>query len=218
MRKRSIKRSGNRYCNVVGDLRMSKYKLDNTYRAIVLGGSAGSFQGITKILSSIPDSFQLPIVMCLHRLKHVRNGFVEALSIKSTKPVTEPHDKEKLKKGKVYLAPSNYHLSIELGNNFALSTEDMVNNSRPSIDITLETAAYNYKQRLIGILLSGANKDGALGMKAIKERGGLTIVQDPNECMIKTMPESALEVTNIDYILKVKDIIEFLIELDKNYK
>ena len=197
---------------------MSKYKLDNTYRAIVLGGSAGSFQGITKILSSIPDSFELPIIMCLHRLKHVRNGFVEALSIKSTKPVTEPYDKEKLKKGKVYLAPSNYHLSIELGNNFALSTEDMVNNSRPSIDITLETAAYNYKHRLIGILLSGANKDGASGMKAIKDRGGLTIVQNPNECMIKTMPESALEATKIDYVLNVKEIIEFLIELDKNYK
>ena len=218
MKKRSIKRSGNKYWKAVGDLRMSKYKLNNTYRAIALGGSAGSFQGITKILSNIPDNFELPIIMCLHRLKHVRNGFVEALSIKSTKPVTEPYDKEKLKRGKVYLAPSNYHLSIELGNNFALSTEGMVNNSRPAIDITMETAAYNYKQRLIGILLSGANKDGALGMKAIKDKGGLTIVQNPDECMIKTMPESALEATDIDYVLKITEIIEFLIELDKNYK
>lgn len=197
---------------------MSKYNLNNTYRAVVLGGSAGSFQGITKILSNIPDSFELPIILCLHRLKHVRNGFVEALSIKSTKPVVEPMDKEKLKKGKVYLAPSNYHMCVELGNSFALSTEGMVNNSRPSIDITLETAAYNYKKRLIGILLSGANKDGALGMKVIKDMGGLTVVQDPNECMIKTMPESALSATKIDYVLKIDEIIEFLNELDKNYK
>lgn len=197
---------------------MSKYNLENTYRAIVLGGSAGSFQGITKILSSIPMSFELPIIMCLHRLKHVRNGFVEALSIKSTKPVTEPYDKEKLKKGNVYLAPSNYHMSVELGNTFSLSTEGMVNNSRPSIDITLETTAYNYKHRLIGILLSGANRDGANGMKAIKDQGGLTIVQDPNECMIRTMPEAALNLTEIDHVLSIKEIIEFLNELDKKYK
>ncbi len=197
---------------------MSKYNLDNTYRAVVVGGSAGSFQGITKILSCIPDSFELPIILCLHRLKHVRNGFMEALSIKSTKPVVEPLDKEKIKRGNVYLAPSNYHMCIELGNTFSLSTEEMVNNSRPSIDITLETSAYNYKKRLVGILLSGANKDGALGMKAIKDMGGVTIVKDPEECMIKTMPESALQVTTIDHVLKVTEIIEFLNELDKNYK
>ena len=94
----------------------------------------------------------------------------------------------------------------------------MVNNSRPAIDITLETCGYTYKKRLIGILLSGANKDGAKGMKAIKDMGGLTIVQDPDECMIKTMPESALEITEIDYVMKIEEIIEFLIELDKNYK
>ncbi len=197
---------------------MSKYELNDTYRAVVIGGSAGSFQGITKILSNLPDNFQLPIIMCLHRLKHVRNGFVEALSIKSTKPVTEPIDKEKIKKGSVYLAPSNYHMSIELGNTFSLSTEEMVNNSRPSIDITLETCAYNYKKRLVGILLSGANRDGAYGMKAIKDKGGVTLVQDPEECMIRTMPESAMSLTKIDHVLKVEEIIEFLIELDKNYK
>lgn len=195
---------------------MSKYKLDNTYRAITIGGSAGSFQGITKILSNLPESFNLPIILCLHRLKHVRNGFVEALSIKSTKPVIEPYDKEKLRNRKVYLAPSNYHMSIELGNSFSLSTEGMVNNSRPSIDITMQTSAYNYKKRHIGILLSGANKDGALGMKAVKEWGGITIVQDPAECMIKTMPEAALDATEIDHVLKIDEIIEFLHEVHKH--
>jgi two-component system chemotaxis response regulator CheB len=197
---------------------MTKFDLHNRYKAIVIGGSAGSFQGITKILTSIPEDFNLPIIMCLHRLKHVRNGFTEALSIKSKKPVIEPFDKENIKKGMVYLAPANYHLCLELGNSFSLSTEDMVNNSRPSIDITLDSAAYVYKDKLVGILLSGANKDGALGMKRIKERGGLTIVQEPGECMIDTMPAAALEATSIDHVLRVDEIIRFLNELDKLYK
>lgn len=197
---------------------MGKYNLNNTYKAVVIGGSAGSFQGITKILSSIPEDFELPIIMCLHRLKHVRNGFVEALSIKSVKPVLEPYDKENIKKGKVYLAPANYHMSVELGNTFSMSTEEMVNNSRPAIDITLETSAYVYRNKLIGILLSGANKDGALGMKRIKDRGGLTIVQEPSECMIDTMPTAAMNVTEIDHVLRVEQIIEFLRELHKCYK
>ncbi|RUA35467.1 MAG: chemotaxis protein CheB [Bacteroidetes bacterium] len=197
---------------------MARFNLDNKYKAIVIGGSAGSFQGITQILSAIPADFSLPIILCLHRLKHVRNGFVEALSIKSIKPVVEPYDKENIKRGKVYLAPANYHLSIELGNSIALSTEEMFNNSRPSIDITLETAAYNYRDKLIGILLSGANKDGALGMKRIKDRKGLTIIQDPEECMIDTMPTAARNITEIDYTLKVQEIVQFLKELDKLYK
>lgn len=192
-------------------------KLDNNYKALVIGGSAGSFQGITKILSTLPEDFPIPIIMCLHRLKHVRNGFIEALSIKSIKPVVEPYDKEGVKKGKVYLAPANYHLYIELGHTFALSTELMVNNSRPSIDITLESAAYAFKQKLIGILLSGANKDGAFGMKMIKEKGGITVVQDPKECMIDTMPSAAINATEIDYILSIDDIIKLLYELYKKH-
>ncbi|MGF1635462.1 MAG: chemotaxis protein CheB [Cyclobacteriaceae bacterium] len=192
--------------------------LNNSYKAIVIGGSAGSFQGITRILSAIPPDFPLPVIMCLHRLKHVREGFMEALSIKSVKPVIEPYDKEGVKKGNFYLAPANYHLSIELGNTFSLSTEEMINNSRPSIDITLESAAYVYKDKLIGILLSGANKDGALGMKRIKEKGGLTIAQELSECMIDTMPAAAIAATQIDYILKVDEIIRFLNELYKMYR
>lgn len=197
---------------------MSKFNLNNSYKAVVIGGSAGSFQGVVKILSQLPKGFPLPIIMCLHRLKHVRHGFVEALSIKSVAQVTEPYDKESIKKGSVYLAPANYHLSVELGNYFSLSTEEMVNNSRPSIDITLGTCAYVFKEKLIGILLSGANRDGALGMKHIKERGGMTIVQDPAECMIETMPKAALAATKIDHVMKVDQIVEFLKELEKQYK
>ncbi|HYG04103.1 MAG TPA: chemotaxis protein CheB [Chryseosolibacter sp.] len=197
---------------------MNKYNLNNSYKAVVIGGSAGSFQGVVKILAQLPKGFPLPIIMCLHRLKHVRNGFVEALSIKSVVQVTEPHDKETIKKGNVYLAPANYHMSVELGNNFALSTEEMVNNSRPAIDITLGTCAFVYKEKLIGILLSGANRDGALGMKSIHERGGMTIVQEPTECMIDTMPKAALAVTKINHVLKIDQIIDFFKELDKQYR
>jgi two-component system chemotaxis response regulator CheB len=193
-------------------------KLHTNYKAIVIGGSAGSFQGITKLLSHVPKDFPLPIIMCLHRLKHVRNGFIEALSIKSIKEVIEPCDKESVKRGNVYLAPANYHLSIELGHYFSLSTEEMVNNSRPSIDITLETAAFTYKDKLIGILLSGANKDGAFGMKKIKDNGGLTIIQDPADCMIDTMPSAALAITQIDYTLKIDELIRLFDEIYKLYK
>lgn len=197
---------------------MSRFNLHNRYKAIVIGGSAGSFQGIVKILSNLPGHFPLPIIMCLHRLKHVRNGFVEALSIKSIAEVVEPYDKQNIKKNKVYLAPANYHLSIELGNYFSLSTEDMINNSRPAIDITFGTAGYVYRDKLIGILLSGANKDGAMGMKHIKERGGVTIVQNPAECMIETMPKAALNAAAIDYTLKIDEIVTFLKELHNQYQ
>jgi two-component system, chemotaxis family, protein-glutamate methylesterase/glutaminase len=197
---------------------MNKFNLNNSYKAVVIGGSAGSFQGMVKILSQLPKGFPLPIIMCLHRLKHVRNGFVEALSLKSVVQVTEPYDKETIKKGGVYLAPANYHMSVELGNNFALSTEEMVNNSRPAIDITLGTCAFVFKEKLVGILLSGANRDGAAGMKSIHEKGGLTIVQDPAECMIDTMPKSALAVTQIDHVLKVDQIVEFFKELDQKVR
>lgn len=195
-----------------------RFKFDTSYKAIVIGGSAGSFQGITRILSSLPDDFDLPIIMCLHRLKHVRNGFVEALSIKSIKPVEEPYDKESIKKRKVYLAPANYHLMVELGNTFALSTDEMVNNSRPSIDISFASAAYVYKRKLIGILLSGANRDGAMGIKKVKEWGGLTVVQEPKECMMPTMPNAAIEVTPVDYVLPIDSIIEFLNDLHQQIK
>lgn len=197
---------------------MPRFNLHNGFKAVVIGGSAGSFQGIVRILSALPPDFPLPVIMALHRLKHVRHGFVEALSLKSTVPVVEPEDKEPVRKSMVYLAPANYHMSVELGNHFSLSTEEMVNNSRPAIDITLSSAAYVYRNKLIGILLSGANRDGGLGMKSIHEKGGLTIVQEPSECMIDTMPRAALSLTNIDHVLRVDDIIDFLKELHQQYK
>lgn len=194
---------------------MKDSDLSRPYKAVVIGGSAGSFSVLANILSKIPKDFNLPIIICCHRLKHVRSGFIEALEIKSVKKVTEPDDKEGVKKGNVYVAPANYHLGIELGNTFTLSTEGMINNSRPAIDITFETAAYVYKEKMIGILLTGANKDGALGMKSVKNNGGLTIVQEPSECTIDTMPKAAIAITKIDYIMKIDQIVKFLNDLHK---
>ena len=184
------------------------------YKALIIGGSAGSFQVVTKILSSLSDKFPLPVLLCLHRLKHVRSGFVEALSLKSNIPIEEPNDKDQLKPGRAYLAPANYHMFIELANRIALSTDDPVNHSRPSIDLSFITAANAYRDKLIGIILSGANRDGALGIKIVAEKGGITIVQDPKECEVKTMTESAMQLTKVDYVYSSEEIIRFLSKLN----
>src|SRR5512133_3005556 len=165
------------------------------YRAVVIGGSAGSFQVVIRILSSLPKNYNLPVFLSLHRLKHVRSGFVEALSIKSAIPVIEPFDKDQIKPGRAYLAPANYHMYIDLGNRISLSTEPPVNHSRPSIDLSFATAAMAYRQKLVGVILSGANRDGAWGLKKVKEQGGLCIVQDPAVCDVATMTEASLQAT-----------------------
>ncbi len=184
-------------------------------RYIIIGGSAGSFQVVTSILAALPKNFDIPVFLCLHRLKHIRSGFVEALSIKSYLPIIEPNDKDHIRPGKVYLAPANYHMYIELGNTFALSTEPPVNHSRPSIDLSFQSAAYCFKNKAVGIILSGANRDGALGLKSIKDNGGIAIVQDPDECQVKTMTEAAIRSTDVDFVLNTSAIIEFILNLHK---
>jgi len=183
------------------------------YKAVIIGGSAGSFQVVTRILNSLPRTFPVPVLLCLHRLKHVRSGFVEALTLKSGIPVEEPYDKELLKPGRAYLAPANYHMYVELANRIALSTEDTVNHSRPSIDLSFITAANAYREKLVGIILSGANKDGAYGLKKVHDNGGIAIVQDPNECEVKTMTQSALQLTKVDFVYSTDQIIGFLKKL-----
>ena len=183
------------------------------YRALIIGGSAGSFQIVTRILNSLSPNFPLPVLLCLHRLKHVRSGFVEALSLKSNIPVSEPCDKEQLRAGHAYLAPANYHMFIELANRIALSTDEPVNHSRPSIDLSFITASNAYRDKLIGIILSGANRDGAFGLKKVADNGGVTLVQDPKESEVKTMPESALQLTKVDYVYSTDQIIRFLQKL-----
>jgi two-component system chemotaxis response regulator CheB len=183
------------------------------HNAVIIGGSAGSFRVITRILHALPKHYPVPVLLNLHRLKHVRSGFVEALSIKSNIPVVEPYDKESIKPGIAYLAPSNYHMYIELNKKIALSTEEAVNHSRPSIDLSFETAAHTYNKKLLGIILSGANKDGAWGLKKIKEAGGTAIVQDPKECEVSTMTETALKTTEVDHVLSALQIVDYLLKI-----
>ncbi len=181
-------------------------------KLIIIGGSAGSFQIVTRIISGLPEDYPTPLVLVLHRLKHVKHGFIETLSVKSNIPIAEPFDKEKIKSGNIYVAPANYHLYIEVAGTFALSTEEPVNHSRPSIDLTFMTGGYAYKNKCTGIILSGANKDGAEGLKKIKDYGGTTIVQDPSSAQMPTMPIAAIEKTkNVDHILNSEGILKFLL-------
>lgn len=179
-------------------------------RAVVIGGSAGSFPLMGKIFASLPSDFKYPIIVAPHRLKHVRHGFIEALNLKSSLEVIEPMDKQKIEPGKIYLAPANYHMSAEPDGYLSLTTEAMRLSSRPSIDITLSSVGELYGEGTLGILLTGANKDGAYGMKVINDNGGITVVQDPATCMVDTMPKSAMEITKIDYVKSIEDIIKIL--------
>ena len=186
----------------------------NKIQYIVIGGSAGSFNVVTDLLSELPKDFHIPIILVLHRLKHIKSGFVEALSAKSAVTIREPFDKEKIVKNTVYIAPANYHLCIEPNAKFSLSIEEQVNHSRPSIDLSLSTAGRSLKNKIIGIVLSGANKDGAIGLKHIKEQGGYTIVQSPEDATVRTMPDAAIAETNPEKILSSQEIINFILNLN----
>lgn len=178
----------------------------NKLKILAIGGSAGSFPIISKLLEQLPPDFRLPVVMCLHRLKDKREGFKEALEIKSALPVVEPDDKDFIKPGYVYIAPANYHLLVESTEHFSLSTTELVQYSRPSIDVLFESVADIFQDQAIALLLSGANRDGGRGMKKIHEKGGITMVQDPNDSSMSTMPQAAIEATNVDYVLKVEQL------------
>lgn len=183
------------------------------YKMLVIGGSAGSFPSVSRILEHLPQDYRLPVVMCLHRLRDKREGFKEALEIKSRMPVSEPNDKEPIRKAHVYIAPANYHLLIEKPDLFSLSTTELVQYSRPSIDVLFESAADVVGNRLMSVLLSGANRDGALGVKRIRDKGGFNVVQDPATCNMNTMPQAAIDLVPVDRILSLERIIEFLVQL-----
>lgn len=183
----------------------------NDKKNIVIGGSAGSFQTIIEILEKIKKKeFTFSIFMVLHRLKNVKSGFVEALSTKNKVRLLEPYDKENIMPGTIYLAPSNYHMYIEYDNTISLSTEEMINHSRPSIDATFMSAALSLQNNAIGILLSGANRDGAEGLHQMHKQGAFTIVQDPAESQIQTMPQAALNLFEPSRIMTSKQIVNYV--------
>jgi two-component system chemotaxis response regulator CheB len=180
-------------------------------KIIIVGGSAGSFQTVLNLISRIPDKYRHTIVFCLHRLKSVKKGFAEALNVKSSNPVTEPYDKEKIKAGRLYLAPSNYHLIIEEDKTFSLSTECVINHSRPSIDLTFSSAGRVYGKQATGVLLSGANRDGSAGLKIMEEFGSKIIIQNPCDCQVDTMPKYGVENTSKAILLNTCEIVEYIL-------
>lgn len=182
-------------------------------KILVIGGSAGSFKVVSKILTSVESGFPFPIIICMHRLRNVRTGFANTLSLYSQIPVVEAKDREKIIPSKAYIAPSNYHLMVEDDHVFSLSAERPVNHSRPSIDVTMDTIAEVFRDRTVGILLSGANNDGAKGMKTIHEYGGMTLVQDPSDAEIRTMPETCISMFKPDHILDTAGLIQNIKDL-----
>jgi two-component system chemotaxis response regulator CheB len=194
----------------------SRDKMIEDIKIVIIGGSAGSFNVVKKILSSIPENFPLPVILCLHRLKDIRNGFVESLNIDSKIPVIEPFDKDQVKAGFAYLSPANYHMLIEPGHSFALSTESDINYSRPSIDLTLESAGFAFREKMAGIILSGTNTDGAKGLFSAFKNGAFTIIQDPGNAQFSTMPGEVLKYFVPHKVLTDEEIIIFINSLKSN--
>lgn len=184
-------------------------------KILVIGGSAGSFRVVSRLLISLPQDYPWTIIICLHRLKTARTGFKEALSIYTKFRIKEAFDKERIEPSTAYLAPANYHLLVEYGHRFSLSADRGVNHSKPSIDVTMETVAEVFKEKATGILLSGANMDGAHGMKKIHEYGGVTVVQDPKSADIKTMPQAVIDLFKPNHVMDQEGIMNYVNKLNK---
>lgn len=186
-------------------------------KAIVIGTSAGGIDALMTILPRLPASFRLPIAVVVHLAKERESRLAEVFRNHMAIPVHEAADKETISGGTLYFAPTDYHLAIEADRSFSLSGEPPLHFSRPAIDILMESAAAAYGPTLAGILLTGANNDGAKGMQAIQQTGGLTIVQDPQEAQIAIMPQAALDIMQPDLILSLTEIHSLLLTLDKHY-
>lgn len=183
--------------------------------AIVVGASAGGVEALLKIFSTIKVGFRLPILTVLHIPDERRSQLASVFQARLPIPVKEADDKEDIVPGTLYFAGPGYHLSVESDLSLSLSQEDRVFHSRPSIDILFDSAADAYGKRLVGILLTGANNDGAHGLSRIKRAGGFTIVQDPDQAQARTMPEAALALHEPDYLLPLNDIGQLLAELER---
>lgn len=189
-----------------------------SYKAVAIGASAGGFHALRKLLTKLPEGFSMPIFVVQHISPTSDNYMARFLNKLSKLKVKEADEKEKIRPGTVYISPPNYHLLIEEDRTISLSTEEKKNYSRPSIDILFETASYAYGNSLIGIVLTGANNDGAAGLLAIKDAGGLCIVQKPSEAEAPAMPLAAIEKARPTKVLKLDGIANLLIELDKRMK
>jgi two-component system, chemotaxis family, protein-glutamate methylesterase/glutaminase len=183
---------------------MSKKKIP--YDAIVIGTSAGGLDALGVILPMLDARLPVPVLIVQH-ISASSDSFIVTYFDRICKlTVKEAEEKELLKPGFVYFAPPDYHVLVEEDRTISLSNEEKVNYSRPSIDVLFETASWVFKNRLIGIILTGANWDGAAGCESIINSGGLTIVQDPKTAAVARMPESVIERIKPDYVLSLEEI------------
>ncbi len=181
--------------------------------AVVIGASAGALDALSAILPSLPAGFRLPIMVVVHVPADKRSMLAELFRSKCQIDVREAEDKEPIVGGTVYFAPPDYHLLVEMDRTLALSSDEPVLYSRPSIDVLFESAADAYEDALIGIVLTGANQDGARGLSAVVALGGLALVQNPDEAFASAMPEAAIHLCPGAKILSLNAIAAFLREV-----
>jgi len=172
---------------------------------VVIGGSAGSLPVLMALLDALPDAFPFAVLIVLHRLKNVYSEMSALLSVKSGEMIVrEPDDKAPVLPNNLYLAPQNYHLLIERDRTFSLDYSEPVLYSRPSIDVTFDSVADIYVNKAVGIVLSGANEDGAHGLTRILAKGGTGMIQHPDTAEYQTMPRAARQ-RNPDALLERPD-------------
>ncbi len=183
---------------------------EKKYQVVVIGVSAGGMEALKKLFLDLSLDFLLPIIVTQHLHSTQSGFFIEFFDSLCALTVKEAEENEKIRYGFIYFAPPDYHLLIEDDRSFSLSSDEKVNYSRPSIDVLFESAADVYGSQLIGVILTGASSDGTNGMKRIKECGGMTIAQNPEEAEYPIMPKSAIDAGEIDHILSLNEISKFL--------
>ncbi|MCU1724336.1 MULTISPECIES: chemotaxis protein CheB [unclassified Pseudomonas] len=186
----------------------------NRAEVIVMGASAGGVSALLSVLALLPRAFAIPVLCVLHLPDDHESQLAEVFARRLKRPVREARDKESLEAGMIYVACPGYHLSLERDRSLSLSQEERVHYSRPSIDMLFESAADAVGPGLVGVLLTGANEDGASGLARISEYGGLTVVQDPAQAQVATMPNAALALHRPDHILPLNGIGHLLAKLE----
>lgn len=179
-------------------------------KIVIIGGSAGGLEVILGILSALDTKMAITIIIVLHRKFSYDSPLAELLGDRIEWPTREVEEKDPILSQRVYLAPGDYHLLVENDHSFSLDVSEKINYSRPSIDISFESAAEVYGTDLTAILLSGANSDGVEGLKKVKQYGGTCIVQDPATAEVSYMPQQALNEAPVDFIVNGDDMAVFL--------
>lgn len=194
---------------------MEKNKVITDCKVLIIGGSAGSLSVLMHILPEMPKLNDFAIVIVVHRKSADDQTLEDLLQLKSNIKVKPVEDKVPLIPGFIYIAPSNYHLLFEKNQTLSLDTSEKINYSRPSIDVSFESAAEIYGKSLVALLLSGSNSDGTRGIKAIQASGGIIAIQNPLSAEMPFMPNNAILHTNPDFILKREEILDFITSINK---